>query len=49
MGASHWKLLSCVREQKGQALDGEKNGPRVAASYLQEEANREQLIGREEK
>jgi phosphoglycerol transferase len=35
-------------KEKGQALDGEKNGPRVAVSYPQEEANREQLIGRKE-
>jgi phosphoglycerol transferase len=43
---SFFSLLSY--KEKGQALDREKNGPRVAASYPQEEANREQLIGRKE-
>jgi hypothetical protein len=43
---SYFSLLSY--KEKGQSLDGEMNGPRVAASYPQEEANREQLIGRKE-
>ena len=43
---SFFSLLSY--KEKGQASDGEKNGSRVAASYPQEEANREQLIGRKE-
>jgi phosphoglycerol transferase len=43
---SFFSLLSY--KEKGQALDGEKNGPRVAASYPQEEASREQSTGRKE-
>jgi phosphoglycerol transferase len=43
---SFFSLLSY--KEKGQSLDGEKNSPRVAASYPQEGANREQLIGRKE-
>jgi phosphoglycerol transferase len=35
-------------KEKGQALDGEGNGPRVAASYPQEEAGREHPISRKE-
>jgi phosphoglycerol transferase len=40
--------LSSYKE-KGEALDAEKNGPRVAANYPQEEANQEHTISRKEK
>jgi len=43
---SFFSLLSY--KEKRQALDAEKNGPRVAASYPQEEANREHTISRKE-
>jgi hypothetical protein len=43
---SFFSLLSY--KEKGQSLDGEKNGPRVAASYPQEEANREHTISQME-